>query len=377
MVLTMPDYTDQELDEMYGPGASAYGFANAPANFPPIPEQAAPAAPAAPITPPGVVPRGVVNPGNWVYASSRYANEPPIPWPDNPPDVGQQPYGVSRFDLPSGVKAFYVHPDYRDRQLELGRQAEAARIARDQAAEDARMMDQAMRAAHSMKDIEAAQRSIQVMRGMRQLQAGAPLYQVARENPLMFGSQLGATLRATAPVAAPTFGRTPSGAEYGLDARGGIHFTPGTGQGPAHQLGDRIPVRGPNGEDLGYVVATGPQTGHYQKPEGIELNASQQISVQRARITAINAQLANAFTIKDSKERDKFISDKTAELDNISKTLTEMPKPRVAPPPGMGATGAIHPMPTTKAELVSGQIYDTSRGAARWDGSKFKLVETR
>lgn len=43
----------------------------------------------------------------------------------------------------------------------------------------------------------------------------------------------------------------------------------------------------------------------------------------------------------------------------------------------VGVTGTIHPMPATKAGLVTGQIYDTPRGAAQWDGAKFKLVEAR
>lgn len=48
-----------------------------------------------------------------------------------------------------------------------------------------------------------------------------------------------------------------------------------------------------------------------------------------------------------------------------------------APVEESNATGTINPMPKSKSELVSGKIYDTPRGAARWDGSRFKLVEIR
>lgn len=284
-----------------------------------------------------------VNPGNWVYAYSRMPGEPQIEFPANPPDVGPQPPGINRYDLPSGVKAYHVSEDYRQRQFELNKEIEAAKAARDQAAENARMLDQMMRVSKSTKDIESAYRQMNVMQAMQRIGRGEAPEKVLASMPGMFGTGQGyaSAVNAVKPIAPPTFGKTPGGAEYVQDARG-IRFPPGTGQGPTYKLGDRIPVPGPNGEHLGDVIATGPKTGHFEKAEGISLTPAQQVQVQRARITAINAQLANAYTIKDSKERDKFIADKSAELNDISKTLTEMPKPKIAPPAGMGGgTNAV------------------------------------
>ncbi len=287
-----------------------------------------------------IIPRGRVDSPNWVYAGSRMPDEAPVQFPSSPPDVGTTPPGIARYDLPGGVAAYHVSEDYRQRQFELNKQIEQAKAARDQAAENARMLDQMMRVSKSTKDIEIARRNIDVMGLQRDIQNGVPIHEAVGRHPMGLGSGFAGALRATAPVAPPTFGKTPGGAEYIQDPRGVPHFTPGTGQGPTYKLGDRIPVPGPNGEQLGDVIATGPKTGHFEKSEGISLTPAQQVQVQRARITAINAQLANAYTITDKKERDKFIADKSAELNDISKTLTDMPKPKIVPPPDMGGTNA-------------------------------------
>ena len=39
------------------------------------------------------------------------------------------------------------------------------------------------------------------------------------------------------------------------------------------------------------------------------------------------------------------------------------------------ALGNLKPMPADKSQLVSGQVYDTTRGPARWDGTQFVLVQ--
>ncbi len=224
---------------------------------------------------------------------------------------------------------------------EFDRQAKVARAAAQQAAIDAQMLNQMSMVAKSTKDIEIARRNIDVMGLQRDIQNGVPIHEAVSRHPMGLGSGFAGALRATAPVAPPTFGKTPSGAEYIQDPRGVPHFTPGTGQGPAHALGSVVPVNDPvSGAPLGHVIATGPNTGRFEKAATGDLNASQQVAVQRARITAINAQLANAYTITDTKVRDKFIADKSAELNDVSKTLTDMPKPKIVPPAGMGGTNA-------------------------------------
>jgi hypothetical protein len=43
------------------------------------------------------------------------------------------------------------------------------------------------------------------------------------------------------------------------------------------------------------------------------------------------------------------------------------------PGPGAAATAGPLPMPKTKEELKKDQTYQTPRGVARWDGTKFVL----
>ncbi len=362
----MPDYTDE--DQEY-PGNPSRDLAAEPP-----PEEAIARAP---ITAPGVINRGVVNPGNWVYASSRYADQPPVQFPDQPPSQGPFPYGVNRFDLPNGVTAFHVSEDYRQKQFDLAKEAQAASIAAEHAAQDAQMFQQMSRVATSLKDISEARRQIDIMGLQRDIQNGVPIHEAVARHPMGLGAGYGNALRASALVTPPTFGKTPSGAEYVLDPRGTPHFTPGTGQQPSHALGEVIQVRDPvNGQVIANVIATGPQTGHVQKPEGVNLTPAQQVQVQRARISAINAELANAYSIPDKKIRDKFVADKTAELSDISSRLKDMPN-KVEAPKGIGETGRINPLPSKKSELVTGQLYDTKRGVGRWNGNQFEEVKTK
>ncbi len=239
---------------------------------------------------------------------------------------------------PAEAQAFSARLDAFDQQ------AKAAVIARDQAARDARMLDQLARVAHSTKDIAVAMQQQDEIGFRNAVAGGMPSLQALQQFPRAASAPLVAAARASQTPAATTWVPPTAGTPgYVLDPRGNPHFPPGTGQGPAHALGSVVPVNDPTtGVSLGNVITTGPNTGRFEKAATGELTGSQQVAVQRARITAINAQLANAYTIKDAKERDRFISDKSAELNDISKTLTDMPKVRVAlPPSAAGGTNAV------------------------------------
>jgi len=329
-----------------------------PQNFAP-PQEAGVADVAAepPVSVPATADRSRVNhPGSWGYIASRMPGEAPPMLPTEPPDVGPLPYGISHFDLPGGVHAYHISQDYQDRVREIDRQQAAARLARDQAVKDAQMLDQMMRVARSTKDIEVARQQIDMQGLQRELNQLGPMATPQQQATIIarhpisashLGAGYAAALKATVPTPETRYVAPTGGAPgYVLDPRGVPHFPPGNGQQPPHQLGELIPVKDPaTGEVIANVIATGPQTGHVQKLEGAILTAPQQVQVQRARITAINAQLANAYSIKDAKERDKFIADKSEELNEISKTLTEMPK---------GATPRVS-APTKKTVAVPGQ----------------------
>ena len=42
-----------------------------------------------------------------------------------------------------------------------------------------------------------------------------------------------------------------------------------------------------------------------------------------------------------------------------------------AAPKAVGASGALPEVPKDKAQLVKGQVYNTARGPALWDGQQF------
>ncbi len=214
----MPDYTDE--DQEY-PGNPSRDLAAEPP-----PEEAMARAP---ITAPGVVNRGVVNPGNWVYASSRYADQPTVQFPDQPPSQGPFPYGVNRFDLPNGVTAFHVSEDYRQKQFDLAKEAQAARIASEHAAQDAQMFQQMSRVAMSLKDISEARRQIDIMGLQRDIQNGIPIHEAVARHPMGLGAGYGNALRASAPVGQTRYVAPTGGAPgYVVDPRGTPHFPPNT-----------------------------------------------------------------------------------------------------------------------------------------------------
>lgn len=55
----------------------------------------------------------------------------------------------------------------------------------------------------------------------------------------------------------------------------------------------------------------------------------------------------------------------------VAPTATPAVMPPSAPPTTTKSTSAPKPMPQSKSELVTGQVYETPRGRARWDGTKF------
>jgi len=145
---------------------------------------------------------------SWAYAYSRMPDEPPIQFPDTPPDPANLPegtrsyqltQGIDAFQMPGGVSAYRVSADYQARMQELDRQAKAARLAAEQAAQDAQMMMQMSRVAKSTKDIEIARRSIDMMGLQRDIQSGVPIHEAISRWPNALGSGYGAALRATAP----------------------------------------------------------------------------------------------------------------------------------------------------------------------------------
>ena len=109
-----------------------------------------------------------------------------------------------------------------------------------------------------------------------------------------------------------------------------LHFPPASATGLQHKLGELIPVPDPiTGESLGFVVATGPNTGHFQKAEGITLTAPQQVQVERARMSVINAELENVDRLGMKEDEQKqFIQSRMEALQDVNSKLLDLSKGR-------------------------------------------------
>jgi hypothetical protein len=383
-------YPEDDLDAMlaYAPPDGTYDpatFGPAPVNFPDVPApESAPVATTAPPAAPSRAGR-LVNPGNWVYAGSRLPGEAPVRFPDQPPDV-ETGYGINRFDLPGGVAAYHVSQDYQDRQRQLEQQAAAARQARDQAVHDAQMLDQMMRVSRSMKDIEVARQQIDMQGLQRDLSALGPTAspvdqaRIIARHPISashLGAGYAAALKAQVPNQAifhPAAGGAPD--YFQLPGGGVSQVRPPPASSLAPQEREPAPIKDKNGN----IIAWDAGGGHVFKapPQG---NVSKADTARLAAISREETSLRTdlrVYGISEDKKTEKL--NRLGELDLQRRKILNSAggaQPRAAVVAPAGVTGRINPMPKAKTELVAGQIYDTSRGAAQWDGNKFKLVETR
>jgi len=92
---------------------------------------------------------------------------------------------------------------HQQRMGQLDQQANAAKMARDQSAQDAQMFNMMIRVAKSTKDIETAKRSIDVMGLQNDIQNGIPIHEAVARHPMALGSSFGSTFKETAPVTPP------------------------------------------------------------------------------------------------------------------------------------------------------------------------------
>ncbi len=323
-----------------------------------------------------------------VVAPPSVASQPPITAPQQfatdeqiGQAVGQLNAGQPVTALPRQEWSPAQTQSFAARLDQFDQQAKAARIASDQAAMDAQMLDQMSRVAKSAKDIEIARRNIDVMGLQRDIQNGVPIHDAVSRHPMGLGTGFAGALRATAPAGTTSFVPPTGGAPgYVLDPRGVPHFPPGM----------EPQMATPKEEDLGggvKGVRISPQ--HYQiTHRPTEQKEGALTPVQTQRLREIDRQAHDIRVNLPARETSQEYIDAQNELRLLTlkrnKILSEAegakPKAVVAPPTvaaPAGVTGTIHPMPTTKTGLVEGQIYDTPRGAAQWDGTHFKLVEKR
>ena len=105
-----------------------------------------------------------------------------------------------------------------------------------------------------------------------------------------------------------------------------LSFPPFSATGTQHKLGEVFTVNDPiTKEVLGSVIATGPNTGHFQKAEGITLTAPQQVQVERARMSVINAELENVDRLGMKEDEQKqFIQSRMEALQDVNSKLLDL-----------------------------------------------------
>lgn len=316
----------------------------------------------------------------WAYAPpGNLPGEPAVPIPDEPPGLEIPANRATR--LPSGVVAYRETVGHHNRMQQLDQQAAAAKMARDQAAQDARMLDQMMRVAHSTKDIEIARRSIDFMAGQKELNAGVPMYIVAARHPLMFGGSLTAALK-TAPT--PQF--TPREVQVGdtklFETAPNRFAFPPASQTPKPefnprevQVGGRPMVEIAPNRFQQVRQPTAPKQGTLTPVEsailrGIDKEADEKRkAMERLKPTSkqyvdLGNDLAGIM-----RRRNKILID--AENRGVSPTNA----PTAVTPKAAGPTGRINKVPANKSELVVGDLYDIKGKVWRWTGNNFEEVQ--
>lgn len=325
----------------------------------------------------------------WAYAPpSHLEGEPAVPIPATPPGLDVAPNQPVRLD--SGVVAYRETVGHHQRMMELDRQAAVARQAAQQAAMDAQLLNQMSRVAQSTKDIETMRRNIDIMALTRELQNAPPdqQHQVLMRHPLALGSGYGAAMHYSAP---PTVVQASGNTPGYIMANGVPHFFPGSGQSHTPLSNVAEPITDPNGNILAYRGATGPNSGAMlqrtplpgsvtKENEMTYRSLERQLFKVEAQIAA-NATLGNAPSVKakldDWKKESDDLRDRLSKLNPVAYPPTPPSKSISAPLGTKGVSGSIHQLPLNKSELVSGKLYDTKRGVARWNGTQFELVEIK
>ena len=279
----------------------------------------------------------------YMYGSSRYANEPPVPRPTQA-QLEALPANTLT-DVPTGGWAYRETVPHHERLMQLDMEAQKAQQAAQFAAQDAQMFAQMSRVARSVKDIEIAKREIDYGIAQRRISNGEPPHQVFASMPGLFGSGAGyaAAVNATKPTPAPTI-VPPSGSTPGYiqDPRGVPHFFPGSEQ--------MMPT--PKPEDLGKGITgfrVSPQ--HYQlfdtgTAKKLPIDVAQEVAWRNADIKAIQSQkeaLLKAGTRADAPDIVK-LDTAMEEHKNAVRALQKTPSGTPAPKPPANRVNVIGPL---------------------------------
>jgi len=220
--------------------------------------------------------------------------------------------------------------------LELTDQSiRAQAMAQAQMDRQAAAQERAERAAERQREFEAS-RLLDVQRLGQQVkhQAAIEANQTAQESRLLDYQQglLGIRQQEADQAAQPV---APSLVDLGGGAKGVVmgksyHPLSPSASATRHELGEVIPVVDKTTETLlGNVITTGPNTGRFEKAEGITLTAPQQVQVERARMSVINAELQNVDRLgMKEDEQNEFIKSRMEALQDVNSKLLNLSKGR-------------------------------------------------
>ncbi len=245
---------------------------------------------------PAVPEGGVVMPGNVAPGMTTDAQQAATE-PQLTAAVGQLNAGQPVTALPHQTWSLQQAQAWNAKLGDYDRRANAARIASEQAARDAALLDQMSRVAKSTKDIEVAMQQLDVQRFRNDVANGIPALQALQRSPRAATSPLVAAIKANEPIAAPTLVPPNAGTPgYVVDPRGTPHFWPG--QEPS--------MAAPKPEDVGggvSILRVSPQ--HFQvvtkpppTPKEGSLNDTQKATLTdlRREETAIRSTLPSRVT---------------------------------------------------------------------------------
>ncbi len=231
---------------------------------------------------------------------------------------------------------------------EFDRQAKAARIAAQQAAIDAQMLNQMSMVAKSTKDIEIARRNIDVMGLQRDIQNGVPIHEAVSRHPMGLGSGFAGALRATAPQGKSTWvNAVPGGAPGHFELpSGGVSVPPSSAMGGGEPLSTQAePITDPSGRVLGYRAATGPRTGtvldRATAPGGVSKADSVRLAAIAREESSLRTDIRKYGTSSSFETQRTDAINRLGELDlQRRKILVGPPKPKIVAPKSMSG-GAV------------------------------------
>lgn len=247
--------------------------------------------------------------------------------------------------------------------------AENARIRQEQNQLEARQFEMQFRLKEKEAERQAQEAAMQ-LEGMQTLEkrlaAGEPFEQVwAQVAPKVLyrhPERIPDAMRSMVPQP----GWTPSGVEYMTDPRGGVHFP-----SVAAMRQGFTPQVQTFGEGQDAVRAIEVRPGSWQTVRQGQQGTLTQTA--RAKLQELNRDEARLYkniaglSEEEALEADPEAVEKIAEIEAERHSIYN----GTWSPTGTTSPTAILPLPAKEEEAVTGQVYQTSRGPARWNGTKF------